>query len=59
VVARVAQIAQIIIWAVLLVLGVFSYWRYLEPTTQRRLTIAVQGATVVVERVVFRLFQVS
>jgi hypothetical protein len=28
--ARAAQIAQIIIWAVILVLGVLAYWRYLE-----------------------------
>ncbi len=28
--AKVAQIAQIIIWAVILVLGVLAYWRYLE-----------------------------
>ena len=28
--ARTAQIAQIIIWAVILVLGVFAYWRYLR-----------------------------
>jgi hypothetical protein len=28
--ARAAQIAQIIIWAVILVLGVLAYWRYVE-----------------------------
>jgi hypothetical protein len=28
--ARAAQIAQVIIWAVILVLGVLAYWRYLE-----------------------------
>jgi hypothetical protein len=28
--ARAAQIAQIIIWVVILVLGVLAYWRYLE-----------------------------
>ena len=28
--ARVAQIAQIVIWAVILVLGVLACWRYLE-----------------------------
>ena len=28
--ARVAQIAQIVIWAVILVLGILAYWRYLE-----------------------------
>jgi len=28
--ARAAQIAQIIIWAVILVLGVLAYWSYLE-----------------------------
>jgi hypothetical protein len=27
---KAAQIAQIIIWAVILVLGVLAYWRYLE-----------------------------
>jgi uncharacterized membrane protein len=30
VMARAAQIAQIIIWAVILVLGVLVYWRYLR-----------------------------
>jgi hypothetical protein len=30
VMARAAQVAQIIIWAVILVLGVLAYWRYLE-----------------------------
>jgi len=30
VMARAAQIAQIIIWAVILVLGVLAYWSYLE-----------------------------
>jgi len=30
VMARAAQIAQIIIWAVILVLGVLAYWRYLR-----------------------------
>jgi hypothetical protein len=30
--ARAAQIAQIIIWAVILILGVLFYWRYLELT---------------------------
>jgi hypothetical protein len=30
VMARAAQIAQIIIWAVILALGVLAYWRYLE-----------------------------
>jgi hypothetical protein len=28
--ARAAQIAQVIIWAVILVLAVLAYWRYLE-----------------------------
>jgi hypothetical protein len=28
--ARAAQIAQVIIWAVILVLGVLAYWRYLD-----------------------------
>jgi len=28
--ARAAQIVQIIAWAVILVLGVLAYWRYLE-----------------------------
>jgi len=28
--ARAAQIAQVIIWALILVLGVLAYWRYLE-----------------------------
>jgi hypothetical protein len=30
VMARAAQIAQIIIWAVILILGVLAYWSYLE-----------------------------
>jgi len=30
VMVRAAQIAQIIIWAVILVLGVLAYWRYLR-----------------------------
>jgi hypothetical protein len=28
--ARAAQIVQIITWAVILVLGVLAYWKYLE-----------------------------
>jgi len=28
--ARAAQIVQVIIWAVILVLGVLAYWKYLE-----------------------------
>ena len=28
--ARVVQIAQIVIWAVILILGVLAYWRYLD-----------------------------
>jgi hypothetical protein len=28
--ARAAQIVQVITWAVILVLGVLAYWKYLE-----------------------------